>query len=166
MANWARSKEEQEGTSHRFGASDTSSEGVQSNSSKNPWVHGGFPQYLQSELDLDDSFCDNYRNAAATTHVQENLLSQDSAKDVYDPNTPDVDPIWDAIRAEAQAEATSEPVLTSFLYSCVLSHSCLEQAVGFVVGQRLANRILSATQVPAPLPLVLPSPTTILSATQ
>ncbi|XP_061346056.1 serine acetyltransferase 2-like [Gastrolobium bilobum] len=57
------------------------------------------------------------------------------------------DPIWDAVREEAKLEAEKEPVLSIFLYASILSHDCLEQALAFVVANRLQNPTLLATQL-------------------
>lgn len=57
------------------------------------------------------------------------------------------DPIWDAVRVEAKLEAEKEPILSSFLYASILAHDCLEQALGFVVANRLQNPTLLATQL-------------------
>ena len=54
------------------------------------------------------------------------------------------DPIWDAIREEATRDAEQEPMLASFLYSVVLNHKSLEDALSFL----LANK-LGSTTVPA-----------------
>ncbi|XP_050369672.1 serine acetyltransferase 2-like [Argentina anserina] len=57
------------------------------------------------------------------------------------------DPIWDAVREEAKLEAEKEPILSSFLYASILAHDCLEQALGFVLANRLQNPTLLATQL-------------------
>ncbi|KAM7516043.1 hypothetical protein LguiA_005626 [Lonicera macranthoides] len=57
------------------------------------------------------------------------------------------DPIWDAVREDAKLEADKEPILSSFLYASVLSHDCLERALGFVLANRLQNPTLLATQL-------------------
>ncbi|XP_010432254.1 PREDICTED: serine acetyltransferase 4-like isoform X2 [Camelina sativa] len=57
------------------------------------------------------------------------------------------DPIWDSLRQEAKLEAENEPVLSSFLYASILSHDCLEQALSFVLANRLQNTTLLATQL-------------------
>ncbi|XP_021897639.1 serine acetyltransferase 2-like isoform X1 [Carica papaya] len=57
------------------------------------------------------------------------------------------DPIWDTVREEAKLEAEKEPILSSFLYASILSHDCLEQALGFVLANRLQNPTLLATQL-------------------
>ncbi|KAK8653140.1 hypothetical protein V6N13_127153 [Hibiscus sabdariffa] len=57
------------------------------------------------------------------------------------------DPIWDAVREEAKLEAEKEPILSSFLYASILAHDCLEQALAFVLANRLQNPALLATQL-------------------
>ncbi|XP_057492525.1 serine acetyltransferase 4-like isoform X1 [Actinidia eriantha] len=57
------------------------------------------------------------------------------------------DPIWDAVREEAKLEAEKEPILSSFLYASILSHDCLERALGFVLANRLQSPTLLATQL-------------------
>lgn len=44
-------------------------------------------------------------------------------------------------------QAEKEPVLSSFLYASILSHDCLEQALSFVLANRLQNPTLLATQL-------------------
>ncbi|XLR02421.1 hypothetical protein HN51_057245 [Arachis hypogaea] len=55
--------------------------------------------------------------------------------------------IWDHIREEARFEAEREPILSSFLYASILSHDCLEQALAFVLANRLQNPTLLATHL-------------------
>ncbi|KAK9062076.1 hypothetical protein SSX86_019261 [Deinandra increscens subsp. villosa] len=57
------------------------------------------------------------------------------------------DSIWDAVRLEAKSEAENEPILSSFLYASVLSHDCLERALGFIIANRLQNNTLLETQL-------------------
>ncbi|KAL6220790.1 hypothetical protein ACLB2K_008545 [Fragaria x ananassa] len=57
------------------------------------------------------------------------------------------DPIWDAVREEAKLEAEKEPILSSFLYASILAHDRLEQALAFVLANRLQNPTLLATQL-------------------
>lgn len=61
--------------------------------------------------------------------------------------SPGTDTIWAAVRLEAKLEADKEPILSSFLYASILSHDCLEQALGFVLANRLQNPTLLATQL-------------------
>ena len=59
----------------------------------------------------------------------------------------DYDPMWAAIRAEAQADADAEPLLSSFLYASVLAHPSFDRALSFVLANRLACAQLLATQL-------------------
>jgi serine O-acetyltransferase len=55
-----------------------------------------------------------------------------------------VDPIWSAIREEAQASASRDPMLAAFLYSSVLNQPTLEEAVIHRVSHRLDHPDLGA----------------------
>jgi serine O-acetyltransferase len=48
-----------------------------------------------------------------------------------------LDPIWHSIRAEAEEVVHSEPLLATFLYTTILNHQSLEQAVIHRISQRL-----------------------------
>lgn len=50
-----------------------------------------------------------------------------------------VDPVWDRIRAEAQAMAASEPILSGFLHSTILNHRAFDNALAFHLAQKLGN---------------------------
>lgn len=50
-----------------------------------------------------------------------------------------VDPIWDRVRAEAEAMAAGEPALASFIWETVLNHSRLEDAIVHRVAERLGH---------------------------
>ncbi|MDX9971364.1 MAG: serine O-acetyltransferase [FCB group bacterium] len=49
------------------------------------------------------------------------------------------DPLWETIRAEVAAEAEKEPMLASFLYSVVLNHRSLEDALSFLLASKLES---------------------------
>ena len=59
----------------------------------------------------------------------------------------DYDPMWEAMRAEALADAESEPVLSSFLYSSILSQKSFDRALANVLANRLACAQLLPTQL-------------------
>ncbi|MBA8902862.1 MULTISPECIES: serine O-acetyltransferase [unclassified Phyllobacterium] len=48
-----------------------------------------------------------------------------------------MDPIWLSIRAEAEETIRQEPLLATFLYTTILNHQSLEQAVIHRISQRL-----------------------------
>ena len=59
----------------------------------------------------------------------------------------DGDPVWDIICTLAKKDAASEPLLSSYMYMSILSHDTLEQAVSFVLANRLADSTLLPTQL-------------------
>lgn len=58
-----------------------------------------------------------------------------------------VDPVWEAIRKEAEAVVTKEPMMSSFIYNTILNQASLEDSVIFRIGERLHNRDFSADLV-------------------
>ncbi|GHB33001.1 serine O-acetyltransferase [Pseudovibrio japonicus] len=57
------------------------------------------------------------------------------------------DPVWDRVKAEAQAMASSEPALASFVYETVLNHSSLEEAIVHRVADRLGHVVVSSSLI-------------------
>ncbi len=55
-----------------------------------------------------------------------------------------VDPIWSAVRAEATEAVERDPLLAAFLYSTVLNHESLEDAVIHRVSERLDHPDIGA----------------------
>jgi serine O-acetyltransferase len=54
------------------------------------------------------------------------------------------DPIWQALRAEAEAAMAAEPAMTGFIYATVASHSALEDAICHRIAQRLGHADVDA----------------------
>lgn len=52
-----------------------------------------------------------------------------------------------ACRREAARDAASEPILSSMLHACILSHDSFEQALAFVLAKRLASSTLLAMEL-------------------
>lgn len=48
-----------------------------------------------------------------------------------------VDPIWNQLRTEARFAAEADPLMATFLYSTVINHRCLEDAVIYRICERL-----------------------------
>lgn len=55
-----------------------------------------------------------------------------------------VDPIWDALRREADDVIRNEPALGGFIHATVLSHDRLEESVGHRLAQRLNHSDVDA----------------------
>jgi serine O-acetyltransferase len=55
-----------------------------------------------------------------------------------------VDPIWSAVRQEASDAVANDPLLAAFLYSTVLNHETLEEAVIPRVAERLNHEDIGA----------------------
>ncbi|NLI18189.1 MAG: serine O-acetyltransferase [Actinomycetales bacterium] len=52
--------------------------------------------------------------------------------------------IWERIRAEAAGDAEREPALASFLYTSLLNHPRLEDALSYILANKLGSPALSA----------------------
>jgi len=50
-----------------------------------------------------------------------------------------VDPIWAAMRAQAESQAAREPALASFLHATVLKHSRLEDALSYHLAKKIGS---------------------------
>ncbi|PHP68097.1 serine O-acetyltransferase [Zhengella mangrovi] len=59
-------------------------------------------------------------------------------------NLKPVDPIWSEVRREAREAVANDPLLAAFLYSTVLNHESLEDAVVHRVAERLDHPDLGA----------------------
>lgn len=55
-----------------------------------------------------------------------------------------VDKVWERVRAEAEADARCEPMLASFIYSIILNHATLEDALSFQLAGKLESHTLTA----------------------
>tara|TARA_Y100000994_G_scaffold207850_1_gene180551 strand:+ start:105 stop:1724 length:1620 start_codon:yes stop_codon:yes gene_type:complete len=54
---------------------------------------------------------------------------------------------WNEIRKEAEVEAAKEPMLSSFYFTSILSHDCLEKSLSFALANRLCTKTLLSTQL-------------------
>jgi len=57
------------------------------------------------------------------------------------------DPVWDRIRDEAQEIAAAEPILASFLHSAILNHTNFNDALSYLLAQKLANNQVGSMQL-------------------
>src|SRR5215471_170269 len=62
-------------------------------------------------------------------------------------NVASCDPIWSAVRSEAEQIAESEPELASFAHATILKHERLEQALSYHLAKKIGNEDLSSLQV-------------------
>jgi serine O-acetyltransferase len=58
-----------------------------------------------------------------------------------------VDPIWSALREQAEQLAKDEPELASFAHATILKHQRLEQALSYHLAKKIGNEDLSPLQV-------------------
>eukprot|EP00887_Chlorella_sp_A99_P003927 scaffold11.g3927.t1 len=54
---------------------------------------------------------------------------------------------WGLIRLEAREEAAAEPILSSFLYSSILSHDSFDRSLAFILAHRLADDTLTDAEL-------------------
>lgn len=57
------------------------------------------------------------------------------------------DPVWERVRTEAEEMAAGEPILASFLYSTILNHRNLNDAVAYHLAQKLGNTEVHSMQL-------------------
>jgi len=62
-------------------------------------------------------------------------------------NVASCDPIWSAVREQAEKIAESEPELASFAHATILKHERLEQALSYHLAKKVGNEDLSPMQV-------------------
>jgi serine O-acetyltransferase len=55
--------------------------------------------------------------------------------------------VWHQVRLEAERDAKNEVLLASFLHSVILTHSCLEDALSFILGMKLGSATLSPVSI-------------------
>ena len=68
------------------------------------------------------------------------------SRSIYDqPNV--LDPVWERVRSEAESIVRNEPVLSSFIYSTILSHKRLENAVIHRIVDRLHNPAMDSEAI-------------------
>jgi serine O-acetyltransferase len=64
-----------------------------------------------------------------------------------DPDRPTTDPVWHAVLCEARMDEQSEPMLASFLHDSILRHQRLEDALSFILANKLDTPVISAISV-------------------
>ncbi|MEO0329778.1 MAG: serine O-acetyltransferase [Pseudomonadota bacterium] len=66
-----------------------------------------------------------------------------AARSEIKPIASKIDPVWQAVRDEAENIVKEEPLISSFIYNTILNRESLEAAVIFRISERLHNRDLS-----------------------
>jgi len=54
---------------------------------------------------------------------------------------------WSELKKEAELQAANEPMLSSFYFSSILAHDCLEKSLSFALANRLCTKTLLSTQL-------------------
>jgi hypothetical protein len=57
--------------------------------------------------------------------------------------------VWESMRNDAMLEASSEPLLASFMHASILSHSSLERAIAFHIANLITSPAMISTQIQA-----------------
>lgn len=55
--------------------------------------------------------------------------------------------LWQQLRSEAQQAIKDEPLLASYIYSCVLNHDSLASALSFILATKLADDVMPTVTV-------------------
>ena len=117
------------------------------------------PKYLQKDS-AEEAFCEEMKMKAADEDAKAAMMAaneaseslrRDSANGSSSTSTGSLsltsDYVWEAIREEARRNAAEEPMLSSYMYATILAHDSLEQALSFVLANKLADSTLLPTQL-------------------
>eukprot|EP00882_Tetradesmus_deserticola_P011040 GHRQ01011675.1.p1 GENE.GHRQ01011675.1~~GHRQ01011675.1.p1 ORF type:complete len:336 (+),score=76.60 GHRQ01011675.1:682-1689(+) len=107
------------------------------------WSQLAFPSYLQSSKSHKKGVCDDFDKALAAAERKQ--AADCSIEDLEEEDPAEA--VWLAIRREAERDAATEPLLSSFLYATILAHDSFERALAFVLSNRLANTVMLPTQL-------------------
>lgn len=113
------------------------------------------PSYLQStrESEFCDDWTDAINEAEAIAAARKKAIDQG-----LDPETAEDQSraevrlsrsvsTWNRIRQEATRDIEGEPMLSSFLFTSILSHESFGEALAFVLSNRIADETLLPTQL-------------------
>jgi hypothetical protein len=105
------------------------------------------PSYLQS-TNASESCCgwtevESESDIPATaTNRSQGGIGKSSSKNCRGPEL-----VWQQIRDEVTKNIESEPILSSFLFTSVLSHRTFAEALSFVLSNRISDQTLLPTQL-------------------
>lgn len=113
------------------------------------------PSYLQSthSHELCEEWSSAIEEAEAVASARKNAIEQGR-----DPEDAELESrkaaklfrsvsIWNRIRQEAARDIETEPMLSSFLFTSILSHESFGEALAFVLSNRIADETLLPTQL-------------------
>lgn len=75
------------------------------------------------------------------------VLEEDKEQNKEENLLPERDELWLEMRRECRRDAETEPTLASYLYSTILAHRSLENALAFHLGNKLSNSTLLSSQL-------------------
>ena len=75
------------------------------------------------------------------------LKSNGASEARVEPDAADGDPIWAALRREAEDAMTAEPALTGFIFATVTNHASLEETICHRISQRLGHADVDAVLI-------------------
>ena len=77
----------------------------------------------------------------SATAAEENIMIEGDACPINE------NVVWQTLCQEARADANSEPALASYLFSTILAHRSLEDALAFVLANKLRSNVLLDSQL-------------------
>ena len=99
----------------------------------------GVPTYLQSTVATD--MCDDWAEAINQAEAAAARSKRNRAPESR------TGKLWNRIRNEVSHEIDKEPVLSSFLFTSVLSHTSFADALAFILSNRISDQTLLPTQL-------------------
>lgn len=79
--------------------------------------------------------------------ISMSLVLEEDEKNKEENLLPERDELWLEMRSECRKDAEAEPTLASYLYSTILAHRSLENALAFHIGNKLSNSTLLSSQL-------------------
>jgi hypothetical protein len=113
------------------------------------------PSYLQStvESELCDDWTVAIKEAEAISAARRKAIEQGLDPEVAEDQSRAAVrlsrsvSIWNRIREEAARDIEGEPMLSSFMYTSILSHESFGEALAFILSNRIADETLLPTQL-------------------
>ena len=97
------------------------------------------PTYLQSTVATE--LCDDWAEAINQAEAAAARSRRATAPETRTTK------LWKRIRSEVSREIDQEPVLSSFLFTSILSHTTFAEALAFILSNRISDQTLLPTQL-------------------